>query len=218
MPITILLADDHDIVRAGIRSVLEKQPDMRVVAEAQDGRDAVRLAIELVPHVVLMDLTMPGLNGFEATRKIKGADPQIQVAALSMHSDLQFIAGAIKAGASGYLLKNSASMELPAAVRALVEGATYFSAQVDAVLLEEYLRHATQGSAPSVVEMLTGREREVLQLLAEGKISKQIAAVLGVTQKTVEAYRGQIMDKLGLRSVAELTKLAVRAGLTPLDS
>ena len=215
MSIRIILADDHKIVRDGLRSLIGKEDDMEVVAEAEDGRTAVLLAVELSPHVVLMDIAMPGLNGVEATRQIIAAAPQIKVIALSMHADKRFIMEMLKAGASGYLLKDSAFEELADAIRTALDNKTYLSPPVSEIVIGEYVQQL-QKSDGSVFSVLTAREREVLQLLAEGNSTAQIADRLCLSVKTVETYRQHIMEKLNIRSVAELTKYAIREGLTSL--
>jgi DNA-binding NarL/FixJ family response regulator len=214
--IRIVLADDHDVVRAGIRGILERDAELEVVGEAPNGRSAIDLARDLRPHVVVMDIAMPDLNGLEATRQIVAADPGIKVIILSMHSSRQFVGEALKAGACGYLLKNNAVHELPPAVRSVASGKVYLSPAVADVVIEDYIRHVPD-TGRKAFSALSQREREVLQLLAEGKTSKEIALALNVGQKTVESHRAQIMDKLGIRTVAELTKFAIREGLTPLD-
>lgn len=215
MSIRILLADDHKIVREGIRALLEKQPNMEVVAEAEDGRTAVRLARDLSPDVVVMDIGMPALNGIEATRQIVSELPGVKVVALSMHSNRRFVARMLKAGASGYLLKDCAFEELIRAVRAVAAGQLYLSPEITGVVVENYVRHLQEiDLAPSD---LTPREREVLQLLAEGKSIKQIASTLHVSVKTVGTHRQHLMQKLDIHSTAELTKYAIRAGLTSLE-
>lgn len=217
MSIRILLADDHKIMRAGLRSLLENEPGMDVVDEAENGLRTVQLARELSPDVVVMDISMPGLNGIEATRKILSELPGVKVVALSMHLDEQFVAGMLAAGASGYLLKDCAAEELCNAIRAVVANQTYLSPGVASIVVKDYRSHlSTTDVSPSPI--LTAREREVLQLVAEGKTSKEIASLLNVAVKTVEAHRQQIMDKLDIRSVAELTKYAVRKGITSLET
>jgi two-component system response regulator NreC len=215
--IRILLVDDHKIVRAGLRSLLDKQSGMMVVAEADDGRSAMRLIRELNPDVVIMDVAMPDLNGMEATRQIVADYPSVKVIALSMHSDRRFVTGMLEAGASGYLLKDCASEELSAAIRAVVRKQAYISPGVAGILVEDVRRRASEAAARTPVA-LTAREREVVQLLAEGHATKEIAHILGVSTKTVESYRQRIMEKLNLHSVAELTKWAVREGLSSLDT
>jgi DNA-binding NarL/FixJ family response regulator len=216
MTLSILLADDHKIVRDGLRSLLEKEPGFKVLAEAKDGREAVRLACELQPEVVIMDIAMPVLNGIEATRQIKARYPEVRVVALSMHADKPYVLRMIKAGASGYLLKNSASKELVLAVRKAADGLVYLSPEIAGVVVESLV--AQEGHhVGSETPPLTPREREVLQLVAEGLTNAEIADSLGVSRKTVETHRRQIMEKLGLHNVAELTKFAIREGITSLD-
>ncbi len=214
MAIRILLADDHKIVRQGLRTLLQKEPDMEVVAEAEDGRASLKLAQELAPHVVIMDVGMPDLNGIEATRQVLAESPNIKVIALSMHSDRRFVVNMLKAGASGYLLKDSAFEELASAIRAVMTNKTYLSPGVSDVVIKDYIA----GPKPdnSAFSVLTAREREVLQLMAEGRSTKQIADRLIVSIKTIETHRQQIMSKLDMHSVAELTKYAIREGLSSL--
>ena len=217
MSIRILLADDHKITREGLRSLLEKQQDMDVVAEAENGRAAVRLAHELLPNVVIMDVTMSDLNGVEAARQIVGRFPNVKIIALSMHSDSLFVTEMLRSGASGYLLKDCAFDELALAIRAVASGKTYLSPSISGVVVEDYLRRLTKTGFSSS-EVLTDREREVLQLMAEGKSTKQIALKLSISVKTVETHRRQIMNKLDIHTVAELTKYAIRKGLTSLET
>jgi two-component system response regulator NreC len=216
MMIKIIVADDHKIVRQGLRTLLAAEPDMEVVAEADNGRTTLRLAKDLKPNVVIMDITMPDLNGIEATRQIVTESPQIKIIALSMHSDSLFVLNMLKAGASGYLLKDCALEELVKAIRTVVAQKTYLSPGISDIVIKDFVSgwSATGASAFSV---LTAREREVLQLMAEGRTTSQIADNLYVSTKTVEAHRKQIMDKLGIHSVAELTKYAIRQGLTSLE-
>ena len=214
----ILLADDHKIIREGLRSLLEKQPDMEVIAEAQDGLTAVRLAQKLLPHVVIMDIGMPEMNGIDATRQIVSEKSHdVKIIALSMHSDRRFVLQMLKAGASGYLLKDSAFEELIAAIHTVMMNQPYLSPKVMDVVVKEYL-HGLAKNETTVFTALTAREREVLQLLAEGKATKQIASALNVSVKTIETHRQQLMEKLGIHSIAELTKYAIREGLTSLES
>jgi DNA-binding NarL/FixJ family response regulator len=213
--VTIILVDDHKIVREGLRTLLEKQPGFRVVAEAAGGAAAVRLARQLSPDVVIMDVTLPDLNGVEATRQIVARDPAVKVIALSMHSDRRFVVEMLRGGAKGYLLKDSAFDELATAIHAVVANRTYLSAQITDTIVKEFLIHGS-GEGPSAYTVLTPRERQVLQLLAEGGSTKEIAAQMGVSAKTIETHRKQLMDKVGVRSIAELTKYAIREGLTTL--
>lgn len=217
MNIRIVLADDHHIVRDGLRSLLEEQDDMQVLAEAENGREAVALAVRLRPDVLVMDVGMPDLNGMEATRQVCDRAPGTRVVALSMHSDRRFVTDMLEAGASGYVIKDAAFEELARAIRIVREGHTFLCPAVAGAIVEDYLgrRAAAQ---PALARPLTPREREVLQLLAEGRSTKQIAGRLSVSIKTVETHRSHIMAKLRIRSVAELTKYAIREGLTSLDS
>ena len=216
MSIRILLADDHKITRQGLRSLLEKQQDMEVVAEAENGRTAVRLAAEMAPDVVIMDLTMPDLNGVEATRQILDKSPDIKIIALSMHSDSLFVTEMLKSGAAGYLLKDCAFEELAKAIRTVIDGKTYLSPSISGVVVEDYI-HRLSKTDFSSSDILSDREREVLQLMAEGNSTKQIALKLHISVKTVETHRRQIMSKLDIHTVAELTKYAIRKGLTSLE-
>ena len=217
MSLRILLADDHRIMREGLRSLLEKQPDTEVIAEAENGRTTVQMSRRFKPDVVLMDIIMPDLNGIDATRQILAELPDIKVIALSMHSDKKFVVEMLGAGASGYLLKDTAFEELGKALHTVVNNRTYLSPKIAGLMAEDYSPIiATKDSLVSPV--LTNREREVIQLIAEGKTTKQIASLLNVSVKTVETHRKKIMDKLGTNSVAELTKYAIREGLTSLDS
>jgi two-component system, NarL family, response regulator NreC len=214
--IRLLLVDDHKIVRTGLRSLIDGQSGMMVVAEADNGRAAMQLIKELRPDVVIMDVAMPDLNGMEATRQIVADFPEVKVVALSMHSDRRFVTGMLEAGASGYLLKDCAFEELTSAIRAVVRKQAYISPGVAGILVEDVRRRATEAAQKAPIA-LTAREREVLQLLAEGHSTKDIAHTLGVSVKTVESYRQRVMEKLGIHSVAELTKWAVREGLSSLE-
>ena len=215
MTIKILLADDHKIILDGLRSLLEKSPSCSVVGTAADGLAAVRLARDAAPDLEIIDVSMPGLNGIEATRRILEAAPRTRVIVLSMHADGRYIAEALKSGALGYLLKESAFQELSAAIPEVMAGRTFLSRTITDIVVKDYLRHLErQGSG--VFSILTPREREVLQLLAEGLATKEIAARLSISAKTVETRRGQIMEKLDIHSVAELTKYAIREGITSL--
>jgi len=217
MSIRIVLADDHRITREGLLSMLNNEDGMDVVGEAENGREAVTLAQELLPDLVIMDVTMPDLNGIEATRMITSGAGEIDVIALSMYSDKQFVQGMIQAGASGYLLKDCAFEELLNAIRVVVSGNTYLSPAIAGIVVKDYLdKLSTDGSSASSI--LTTREREVLQLIAEGMSTKKIASHLGISIKTIETHRRQIMGKLGIFSIAELTKYAIREGLTSLQT
>jgi two-component system response regulator NreC len=216
MTIKIILADDHQIVRHGVRSLLEAEHDMKVLGEADNGREVLRMAREFSPDVIIMDISMPDLNGIEATRQILTDHPGIKIIALSMHSDSLFILNMLKAGASGYLLKDCALEELVKAIRTVVASKTYLSPGVSDIVIKDFVCSWSDPGA-SAFSLLTTREREVLQLMAEGKSTNQIAECLCVSVKTVEAHRKQIMNKSGIYSVAELTKYAIRQGLTSLE-
>jgi DNA-binding NarL/FixJ family response regulator len=213
--VRIIIADDHRIVREGLRHLLEKRTDFKVVAEAPDGESAVRLAKELSPDVVILDISMPGLNGIEATRRILAERPGVKVLALSMHSDRRFVIETLKAGASGYVLKDSAFDELARAIEVVMARGAFLSPAITEMVVRDYVTQAGVDDA-AAFSVLTPREREVLQLMAEGESTKAIAGRLAVSVKTVETYRQQIMEKLDLHSVAELTKYAIREGLTEL--
>ena len=217
MSIKVLLADDHQIFREGLRAMLEKETDIQVVAEADNGRDSLELVDQLKPSVVVMDINMPDLNGMEATRRIVHQSPGTNVLALSMHVDKRFVDGMLKAGACGYVPKDCDRDELVNAIRAAAAGRTYLSPAVAGLVVDSYLRLNDQNT-PSSLDVLTAREREVLQLVAEGWASKQIANKLHISVKTVETHRHQIMEKLDIHSIAELTKFALREGLTSLDT
>ncbi len=216
MNIKILLADDHKIIREGLRALIEKQSDMEVAAEAQDGLETVKLARKLSPDIVIMDIGMPGINGIDATRQIVAEDNNIKVIALSMHSDRRFVLQMLKAGASGYLLKDSAFEELVIAIHTIMKKQPYLSPKVTDVVVKEYLHNLSKNES-TAFSILTVREREVLQLIAEGKSTKQIASILNISVKTIETHRQQVMEKVGVHSIAELTKYAIREGLTSLE-
>ena len=216
MKIKILLADDHKIIREGLRALIEKQSDMEVAAEAQDGLETVKLARKLFPDIVIMDIGMPGINGIDATRQIVAEDHNIKVIALSMHSDRRFVLQMLKAGASGYLLKDSAFEELVIAIHTIMKKQPYLSPKVTDVVVKEYLHNLGKNES-TAFSILTAREREVLQLIAEGKSTKQIASILNISVKTIETHRQQVMEKVGVHSIAELTKYAIREGLTSLE-
>ena len=206
--IRILLADDHAVVRQGFKMILAAQPDMDIVGEAANGREAVDLAEQLRPDVVVMDVSMPELNGIEATRRLASSVPHARVVALSMHTDSVYVREILPAGARGYLLKDSGAADLVAAIRAVASGESYLSPAVSNAVLDDYRRHVT-----NPIDLLTSREREVLQMLAEGKTNKEIAGVLNLSVYTVDAHRGRIMEKLNLHSIGELVRFAVRNGL-----
>ncbi|MBI4726964.1 response regulator transcription factor [candidate division TA06 bacterium] len=215
MSLKILLVDDHKIVREGLRTLLDTQSDFSVAAEAADGMSAVKLAQQLKPDVIIMDITLPDLNGIEATRKILNKNPRIKVIALSMHADRRFVLEILKSGARGYLLKDSAFDELVLAIRTVVKNRTYLSPQIADLVVREYIRR-TDRADQSAFTLLSAREREVLQMMAEGKATKQIAAKMDISVKTVETFRQQIMNKTGIDNVAGLTKYAIKEGLTNL--
>jgi len=217
MNIRVLLVDDHAIIREGLRSLLEKQPEMEVVADTDDGRRAFEFVRELLPDVVIMDITMRGLNGIEATRRIIAEFPDVKVIALSIHSKRRYVADMLSAGASGYIRKECLFDELIQAIKAVVAGCRYLSPKITDIVVSDYVKHLS-ATADSPFEALKTREREVLQLVAEGKSTKQIALELHVSSKTIEANRRQIMEKLQIHSIAELTKYAVREGLTTLET
>ena len=206
--IRILLADDHRMVRQGFKLILQGQDDMAVIGETGNGREAVEMAQSLKPDVVVMDVTMPELNGIEATRRIRETEPFVRVLALSVHRDGVYVREIVRAGAEGYILKESADSELIAAVRAVAQGNSYLSPEIAGSVLKDYRKHAT-----NPVDLLTSREREVLQLIAEGKTNKEIATGLNLSVYTVDGHRTRIMEKLGLHSVGELVRFAVRNGL-----
>ncbi|MBT3380304.1 MAG: response regulator transcription factor [Lentisphaerae bacterium] len=212
----ILLADDHRLMREGLRSLLARQSGMDIVGEADNGITAVQLARELTPDVVIMDIAMPDLNGIEATRQIKAELPETKILGLSMHADRRFVKRMLAAGASGYMLKACAFEEVAKAVRAVMAGRVYTSPRITDLVLEDYIQQLS-GTVDEGGTLLSDREREVLQLLAEGKSTRDIADCLHVSTTTVDTHRKHIMDKLGLHNVAELTKYAIREGLTALD-
>lgn len=214
--IRVLLADDHTLVRRGIRGLLDNIEDVEVVAEAGDGREALELIEATRPAVVLMDVSMPGLNGIEATADIKRRFPEIRVLILSAHTTGEFVSQALQAGAAGYVPKDATPMELEFALRAVVRGETYLSPRVSADLVDRFIRSAGAGHSP--LQLLTPRQREILQLIAEGHSTKEIASRLNISVKTVESHRALLMERLGIHDVAGLTLFAVRAGLVARDS
>jgi len=215
MSISILLVDDHALFREGLRSLLEKQADFIIMGEAGDGREAMRLAEELKPNVVLMDIGMPELNGIEATHQITRKVQNTKIIALSMHCDNNFVGQILKAGAAGYLLKDSVFEDLVSAIRTVVTGKAFLSPQIASVVIEDYTKKLVSDEKLPLAS-LSSREKEVIQLIAEGKTSKEIASTLSISTKTAENHRKNIMEKLDIHSVAELTKYAVRQGITSL--
>jgi DNA-binding NarL/FixJ family response regulator len=209
----IVLADDHTLFRQGLRRVLEEQPGWQVIADASDGAAAVRLTMERQPHIVIMDIAMPRLNGVEATRQIVRRAPEVRVLILSMYSDDLYITQALQAGAHGFVLKDSADADLVRAVRDLAAGKSYFSPAVSKVVLDDYVRHLADRGISDRFDALTEREREVFQLIAEGHSNKDIAALLHLSPGTVETHRARIMEKLDLHSAAEIVLYAVRKGV-----
>lgn len=212
MEIKIVLADDHKILRDGLRNIIEKISNFKVIAEATDGRAAVKLCAELKPDVVVMDIAMPGLNGVEASRQILQENPDIKIIALSMHSNKQFITGMLKAGAYGYLLKDSDSEELITAIKTVARNQKYISQKISGIIINEFVSTLQEDEA-----VLSSREKEILQLIAEGKSSKEIGEILFLSSKTVDAHRKNIMDKLDLHTIPELTKYAIKSGLTSIE-
>jgi DNA-binding NarL/FixJ family response regulator len=216
--IRIILADDHRILREGLRSLLAQQSDIIVVGEASDGDTVIALARELRPDLIIMDVVMPGTDGIAATRQIRSECPDTKVIALSMHSDRRFVSEMVRAGALGYLVKDSAFEELNQAVRTVMANRPYLSAVITGTLVEDFVRQTNAAERPqlSPLHMLTGREQEVLRLLADGKRVKEIAHLLNISAKTVESHRQNIMDKLEIHSTIELTRYALREGLTSI--
>jgi RNA polymerase sigma factor (sigma-70 family) len=211
--IRILLADDHTLIRGGLRLTIEQNPDLVVVGEAEDGRQAVALAASLRPDVAVLDIGMPNLNGIEAAKQITEADSAPAVVVLSMHRDETYILRALKAGVRGYLLKDSAESDLVRAIRSVAEGKSFFSPTVSKVLLEDYMRKLQRTGAEDSYDLLTPREREILQMVAEGKSNKEVAAVLNISVYTVETHRSNTMEKLKLKGLPELILYAVRKGI-----
>lgn len=212
-PIRILLADDHAVVRDGVRAVLEREPDMAIVAEAADGRDCVRLAAEYAPDVVVMDIAMPNMNGMEATRRILASTPHSAVVILSMHQDESYVLGSLKAGARGYLLKDSVRTEIIEAIRAVCQGRSFLTRKISRMLQEDYIQQLQRRGLDDSYDLLTEREREILQLIAEGRTNKEAASSLNIGLTTVETHRTHILQKLGLHSVPDLILYAVRKGI-----
>lgn len=212
-PIRILLADDHTVMRRGLRLLLESQPDFSVVAEAADGRQAVEQAEATQPDVAVVDIAMPNLSGIEAAQRIATALPQTAIVILSMHSDESYVLRALKVGAKGYLLKDSAEGDLIDAIKAVHQGKTFFSPEISKMLVEDYVREIRTRGAEDSYDLLTSREREILQLLAERKSNKEIALALNLSVYTIETHRRNLQEKLNLHSLAELILYAVRKGI-----
>jgi DNA-binding NarL/FixJ family response regulator len=217
MTIRILLADDHQMIREGLRALLEKEMGIEVVGEAPDGEAAIEQVARTAPHIVVMDVGLPQLNGIEAARRIIDARHNVKVIALSAHPDHHFVREMLQAGASGYVLKQTASEELVRAIREVMDGRTYLSPEVTLGVVNGFVRAPAAKAEDSAFATLSEREREVLQRITEGLTTKETAATLGVSIKTIETHRRNIMEKLGLHSIAELTKYAIREGLTSTD-
>jgi len=213
----VLLAEDHTIVRKGLCALLDAEPSIEVIGEAQDGREALLKAEQLHPDIVLMDISMPGLNGLEATRQIKKRFPEVKVLILTVHSDEEYIRQILRAGASGYLVKQAAPNELISAIEAIQRGESYLSPSVSKKVVQEYVQHAAGAAEEDSYERLTDREREVLQLIAEGNSTRDIAELLHLSVKTAETHRARLMRKLDIHSTAELTQYAIRKGVISLD-
>lgn len=211
----VILADDHTLVRAGLRSLVEQLKDVTVVAEASNGHEVLSLASAHHPDVVLMDITMPGMNGFEAALRLRKDHPQVKIIILSMHASEEYVLQALRAGASGYLVKDSAPLELGLALQAVARGETYLSPPISRQVVDHYVQRVGQGNQP--LAHLTGRQREILQLIAEGGSTKEIARKLNVSVKTVETHRAQLMERLDIHDVAGLVRFAVRHGLVGTD-
>ncbi len=211
--IRIILADDHIVIRSGLRLVLEREPGFIVVGEAADGKEAIQLAQDLCPGVAVLDVAMPNLNGIEAARQITAASPDTAVVMLSMHSDESYVLRALNAGARGYLLKDSPEADLIAAIKAVFDGKAYFSPAISRVLVDDYVRQLRKRGLEDSYELLTAREREILQLLAEGKSNKELAGRLNLSIYTIETHRSNLMEKLNLHGIPELILYAVRKGI-----
>ncbi|MCB0166663.1 MAG: response regulator transcription factor [Anaerolineae bacterium] len=215
--IRVLLAEDHTIVRKGIRSLLDDEPDMEVVGEASDGHETVEKTEKLMPDVVLMDITMPHLNGLEATRQIKKLLPDVKILGLTMYTNEEYILQLLQAGASGYVVKQSAPSDLISAIRAVYRGDSFLSPEISKVIIDEYLKQAGQASQETSYDKLTDREREVLQLITEGLSNRDIADKLHISVKTVGVHRTNLMEKLNIHNTIDLVKYAIRKGIIRLD-
>lgn len=215
--IRVLLAEDHTIVRKGLRSLLDSEADIEVAGEAEDGRQALRKVEQLLPDVVVMDITMPGLNGLEATRQIKKRFPEVKVLILTVHTSEEYVRQMLRVGASGYLIKRAAPAELITAIRAAQRGDAFLSPSISRKVVEEYLQHSGAFADRDSYEKLTDREREVLQLIAEGRSTREIADLLHISVKTAESHRANLTGKLGIRTTAELTRYAIRKGVISLE-
>lgn len=216
-PIKVVLAEDHGLVRAGLRALLERLDDISVVGEAADGREAVKLVRAHLPHVLIMDIAMPNLNGLEATRQVVKEFVSVRVLILSMHANEVYVLQALRAGAAGYMLKDAATTELEFAIRAITRGETYLSPAASKEVVRTLLRGGTTVGGTSPLQLLTARQREVLQLIAEGKATKEIAFILGTSIKTVETHRAHIMERLDIHDIVGLTRFAIRTGVVRLD-
>lgn len=218
MTLRLLIADDHEMVRDGLKALIEKEATLEVVGEAGTGPDTVALAGKLAPNLVVMDLAMPGLNGIEATRRILQEHPHTKIIGLSAHPDQNLVSEMLKAGASAYVLKHTAYEELLRAIQEVMQGRTYLSPEVTRGVVDTFVRARPQAGKNPAFAVLTDREREVLQALSEGATTKDMAEQLGVSIKTIETHRRNIMQKLGIHSIAELTKYAIREGITSVDT
>ena len=215
--IKVLIADDHHLVRAGIRALLEKTNDIVVLGEAADGLEAIELATKLHPQVVVMDISMPKLNGFEATARIHSLNLGCEVVVLSMHSQKMIVQQALERGARGYLLKSALEAELPVAIRAASQGETYLSPAIASVVLDDYLTSRSKPPEPNPLNTLTSRERQLLQLIAEGRTNREMALIMDIAERTVEKHRANLMEKLEVHDVASMVRLAIKYGLISLD-
>lgn len=218
MTIKIILVDNHNLLREGLKTLLDQQPDMKVIAEADNGRDAIDLVRKMSPQVVVMDVIMPNFNGIEATQKVLKENEKVKVLALSVHADIRYVVEMLKSGASGYILKDCAFSDLANSIRCVMKGEVCLSPAISEKIVDDYLSILNKDDKYTIASPLTTREKEVLQLIAEGKGTKEMAEMLHLSIKTVEAHRQNIMKKLNLKTVAELTKYALREGITYLDT